>query len=213
MSAPDTTVSLRPVATPLPLGFLGLFVATSVFASVQVGWIDPAQEHAVAWAVLALTVPVQALACVVGFWARDPVAGTGMGLLAGTWAAVALTTLTSPPGTSSDAAGVVLLASGGAMLVPTLGGRAKAVASAVMALSSVRFLVTGLAEISGSRGWETTAGCTGLLLAAVSLYAAFAFELEGTEGHAVLPLWRTGRTAAAVAGGGGAPPPGVRSQL
>lgn len=72
----------------------------------------------VALAVLGFTVLVQLVASVCGILTRDPVAGTGMGVLAGTWAAVALATLTSPPGTSSSGLGVVLLTAGAAMLVP-----------------------------------------------------------------------------------------------
>lgn len=215
----DARIVLRPVATPLPLGFLGLFVATLSFASLQFGWIADRQGSTIALAVLGLTVPVQLLASVFGFLARDPVAGTGMGVLAGTWAAAGLATLTSPPGANSPGLGVVLLASGAAMLVPAAGGRHKVVAATVMALSALRFTVTGVAEISGTPGWLTTAGWVGVVLAAVSLYAALAFELEGTDKRDVLPLWRRGGAAEAVSGdeqaqlAGVAHEPGVRKQL
>ncbi|MFW5899245.1 MAG: hypothetical protein ACOCUN_02115 [Jiangellaceae bacterium] len=36
-----TRVVLRPLATPLPLGFLALAVATTVFGVVQLEWIPP----------------------------------------------------------------------------------------------------------------------------------------------------------------------------
>lgn len=215
----DARIVLRPVATPLPLGFLGLFVATLSFASLQLGWIADRQGSTIALAVLGLTVPVQLLASVFGFLARDPVAGTGMGILAGTWAAAGLATLTSPPGANSPGLGVVLLASGAAMLVPAAGGRYKVVAATVMALSALRFTVTGVAEISGTPGWLTTAGWVGVVLAAVSLYAALAFELEGTDKRDVLPLWRRGGAAEAVSGdeqaqlAGVAHESGVRKQL
>jgi hypothetical protein len=88
-SAPTvaTRVVLRPLATPLPLGFLGLGVATVAFATVQLSWIPQSQGHTVALGVLVLTVPLQFLAAVMGFLARDPVVATGMGILSGTWAA------------------------------------------------------------------------------------------------------------------------------
>jgi hypothetical protein len=73
-----TRIVLRPIATPLPLGFLALAVATTAFASVQLGWIPQSQGHTIALGVLALTVPMQLLAAVIGFLARDPVAATGM---------------------------------------------------------------------------------------------------------------------------------------
>jgi len=105
------------------------------------------------------------------------------------------------------------------MLVPAAAGRTKTVAATVMALSAVRFLVTGVAHLGGDAALTTLAGWTGLLLAVVSLYAAAAFELEGTDRRPVLPLWRRGPSADAVAGSGSGQlsdvvhEPGVRQQL
>jgi succinate-acetate transporter protein len=214
-------VVLRPIATPLPLGFLGLFVATLSFSAVQLGWVAKAEGSTVALGILVLTVPVQLIASVMGFLARDPVAATGMGILAGTWAAITLATLTSPPGAASAGLGVILLGSAAAMLVPALAGHAKVVASTVMALSAARFAVTGIAELTGDKPWMTAAGWTGIALAALSFYAALAFELEGTAKRDVLPLLRRGKAAAAVdrsthprqAAGDLAREPGVREQL
>lgn len=214
-------VVLRPLATPLPLGFLGLFTATLSFSAVQLGWIAQGQGSTVALGILVLTVPVQLIASVMGFLTRDPVAATGMGILAGTWAAATLATLTSPPGAASAGLGVILLAAGAAMLVPAVAGHAKVVASAVMAFSAARFAVTGIAELTGDKPWMTAAGWTGVALAAPAFYAALAFELEGTATRAVLPLLRRGRAAAAVASNGRmqhalgdvSREPGVRQQL
>ena len=47
-TAPATRVVLRPIATPLPLGFLALGVATLSFAVVQLGWIPSTEEHTIA---------------------------------------------------------------------------------------------------------------------------------------------------------------------
>lgn len=185
---------LRPIGSPLPLGFLGLFVATLSFSAVQLGWVSDAQGGKVALAALGLTVPVQLIASVFGFLARDPVAGTGMGILAGTWAAAGLATLTSPPGATGPGLGVVLVTCGLAMLVPAAGGQEKTVAATVMALSALRFMVTGVAELNGAAAWMTAAGWTGVVLAAVSLYAATGFRARG---H------RQARRTAAVAPGDG----------
>lgn len=193
-------VVLRPIGTPLPLGFIGLTVATTAFAAVQLGWVPQTQDRMAALAALAFTVPVQLLAAVLGFGARDPVAGTGMGILAGTWAVAGAATLTSPPGATSPGLGVVLVTAGLTLLVPTAAGFAKLLGAVVMGTSALRFVVTGIAEISGSPWWMTAAGVVGVVLAAVSLYAAFAFELQDVLGRAVLPVLRRGAAATAVAG-------------
>jgi succinate-acetate transporter protein len=215
----STRVVLRPLASPLPLGFLALMVATLAFASVQLRWIPATEGHTVALAVLVLTVPLQLIAAVMGFLARDPVAATGMGILSGTWAAVCLTTLSAPPGAASDGLGVVLLCSAGCLLVPAVAARPKAVPAAVILLSALRFAVTGVAQLDGGRAWLHAAGWVGVVLAALSAYAALALEIEGSESREVLPLGRTGRSRTAVDGHLAdqiedlASEPGVRQQL
>ncbi len=61
--------------------------------AVQLGWIPPAQHRVAAITAIVATVPLQLTAAVVVFLTRDPVAATGMGMLAGTWAIVGYTTL------------------------------------------------------------------------------------------------------------------------
>lgn len=218
--APATRVVLRPLATPLPLGFLALALATTVFSAVQLGWVPPDQGRVAALTALGATVPLQLTAAVVGFLARDPVAATGMGVLTGTWAVVGLTTFTSPPGTASPGLGVLLLTAGVAMLVPAAAAvGSKLVPVAVMGLAGVRFAVTGVYELTGSATWQVVAGWVGTGLAAVALYAALALELEGVREHTVLPIGRRGAGRAAMAGEGPLDPQdlveeaGVRPQL
>jgi len=203
-------VVLRPLGTPLPLGFLGLMVATAAFATVQLGWVAPDQGRFAGYAALLLTAPVQLLAAVLGFLTRDPVAGTGMGVLSGTWAAYAVATLTSPPGALSPGLGVLLILAGVALLVPAAAAMRKLVVAGVIALSALRFALTGVAMTTGVHAWVVVAGWCGLLLAAASLYAAFALELEGVQRREVLPVLRRGPGAREVAAH---EEPGVREEL
>jgi succinate-acetate transporter protein len=217
---PATRIVLRPLATPLPLGFLALVLATVMFSAVQLGWIPATEGRVAGLTALVATVPLQLTAAVVGFLTRDPVAATGMGVLAGTWGTVALTTLTSPPGATSAGLGVLLLTAGLAMQVPAaLAAASKLVPAAVMCLAGIRFAVTGTYEITGSGAWKTAAGWTGIALAVLALYAALALELEDAHARTVLPLARRGAGEAAVRGEGPLDVPdltseaGVRPQL
>ncbi|MGY1697021.1 hypothetical protein ACI780_19135 [Geodermatophilus sp. SYSU D00814] len=213
MTPPETHVVLRPVATPLPLGFLALALATTVFAAVQLGWIPPTEGRVAALTALLATVPLRLLASIVGFTARDPVAATGMGVLAGTWAVVGLTTWTSPPGATSAGLGVLLVTAGVAMEISALSATAKLVPAAVMGLAGIRFAVTGGYHLTGSPTWQTAAGWVGLALGALAVHAALALELEGSRGRTVLPLGRRGPGRAAVEPSGVGGEPGVRPQL
>lgn len=190
-----TRIVLRPTGTPLPLAFMALAVATVGFSCLQLGIIGDDEERVVALAVLVLTVPLQFFASVIGFGARDPIAGTGMAMVSGVWAMVAVSSLATEPGESSAGLGVLLLAAAVAILVPVSAGHGKLVAAAVLAGSSVRFAATGIAELTGTDAWSVVAGILGFGLAALALYAALGFELEEVRGRTVLPMLRRGAGA------------------
>ena len=192
VGTPELRVVVRPIGNPLPLGFLALMVATVALAMLQLHVVEPEQGRLVAVGILGLTVPLQLVACVLGFLARDPVAGTGMGVLAGTWAALGWVLLLSPPGSTSPALGVLLLCSAVAMCVPTAAATSKVAAMAVMGLSALRFAVTGVGQLTSSSTWLSAAGWVGVLLGLVAAYAAVSFELEDARHATVLPVGRRG---------------------
>lgn len=189
-ASPSVQVVLRPFATPLPLGFLGQPVASWSFACLQLGWLPPSQGHTIALGVLAFTVPLQMIASILGFFARDPVAGTGTGLLAGGWAILTAGTLAQAPGATSTGLGVLLVGVAAALLLPAAVAPGRLAAAVVLILSVGRFALTGAAELLDTPAWLHAAGWVGLLLAATSLYAAVAFETEAATGHPWLSIGR-----------------------
>ena len=100
MSAVDhaARVVLRPIGNPLPLGFLALAGGTLLVSGLQLGWLQQEEGQQVALILIAFVFPLQLVASIFGFLARDVVAGTGMGVLAGTWLSIALIQLTGEPG-------------------------------------------------------------------------------------------------------------------
>src|SRR4051812_15888287 len=75
-----TRIILRPLANPLPLGFLALGAGTLVVAGRQLDWLGATEGRHVALILLAFVFPLQLIAALFGFLARDVVAATGMGL-------------------------------------------------------------------------------------------------------------------------------------
>ena len=200
--SPAARIVLRPIGNPLPLGFLALAGGTLMVSGLQLGWLGPRLGQDVALVLLGFVFPLQLLAAVFGFLGRDVVAGTGMGILAGTWLSVGLVTLTSPPGATSDALGLFLLIAAVAMLVPAAAaGMGKLVAFAVLATTALRFATTGLHQLTGSGVWEDVAGLIGLGLCALAVYAALAMALEDTARETRLPVLRRGAGRAALEGG------------
>ena len=215
-----TRIVLRPIASPLGIGFFGLAAATFIVSGLQLGWVPADEGHQVALCLLAFTVPLQFTASVFAFLARDGVTATGMGLLSGIWAAVGLVLLTSAPGSTSNTLGLFLIVAGIAMWAPASAAAAsKLVPAIVLGTAGVRFLLTGLYQLSSSETWENIAGLVGLLLAALAVYAAYAAEYEDVLKKPVLPLGRRGKGQQAMDGtyaqqiAALSHDPGIRQQL
>ena len=206
-------VVLRPVASPLPLGLLALAVATFSMAGLQLSWLGPGDVRDVGLLVLVFAVPLQAVSSVFGFLARDPAAATGMALQAAGWLAIGLGTYTGRPGQPDPALGLVLLGAATVLLVPVItAARGKILASAVMALTSLRFYLTSAAEFTARPAWQTAAAVVGLVLAVTALYAGLAFELEDSAHSSVLPTFRRRQAEVAITGDAPAEVSGVEHE-
>lgn len=198
--APDglARVFLRPLATPLPMGFLSLAVATTSTAALQLGWIASTQGTIISRVVVFFCVPVFLLACVFGFLSRDPVAGTGMGMLSVGWGSLGLSAMLTHLSLPTPGEAVILYTLTAVILVPVVASFGKPVAGLVMGTTATRWALTATAGLATSNGWAGAstwtgvAGWVGIALGAVALYAAMAFELEGIAHHTVLPIFRTG---------------------
>lgn len=184
-------VVVRPLGTVLPLGFLAFGAGAFVTATYSLGWIELSEGRQVYTLLLVFVVPVQAIAAIFAFLSRDTSGGTSLGLFAGIWAAVAVTSLGLEPGETSQALGVFLLAVCVVILVlaaaALVGNPAFAV---IMLVGFARFGLNGLFELTGQVGIERAAGWTGLALAAVAGYAGLAFLLEDAHHESVLPFMR-----------------------
>lgn len=188
-----TRIVLRPIATPFPLGFLALGVATLLVAGLELGWFAPSRGAMVAVGLIGFTFPLQLLATVFGFLGRDTVAATGFAVQSATWLVVGLSHLLSPPGSTDPVLGVFLVAAAGAVVICVIGASTgKVVPAVVLATTALRFAATGVYELTSSTAVEHVAGIIGLVLATEVVYAAVALELENLQRRTVLPLGRRG---------------------
>jgi succinate-acetate transporter protein len=194
-------IVLRPIGSPLPLGFVALGAGSVTLSGSQIGWLPITDSHQVGLVLLVFVAPLQLLSSVFGFLARDSVGGTGLGILAGSWLVIGSITITSPAGSTSRVLGLVLCFVSAGLLVPIVAAAlGKVLAALVMFGAALRFALTGIAEITGFLGWEHTSGWWGIGLALLALYAAFAFEIEDTRRRTVLPTGRHGAGLAALNG-------------
>jgi succinate-acetate transporter protein len=213
-------VFLRPIGTPLPLGFLGLTVATVVLAAVNLSWVPASEQHQAAIVLIAFAFPLQAIATVFGFLGRDAVVSSGVGVQAGGWLTIGLLLLLSPPGSHSKVLAIFLFAAAGALLSSVVVAAASKVMPAlVLAGTATRFTLTGIYELTDRTMWAHVAGWEGLALGALAVYTAIALDIEGVDHKTILPVLRHGKGRQAIDGGPRQQldrvvnEPGVRSQL
>jgi succinate-acetate transporter protein len=196
-------IMLRPLGTPIALGFAAILIGTTMASGLQLGWLEGmTEQRVVAFAAVSAAFPLQLLAAVLCFLARDPLAGTGFGAFTSVWAVSGLTLLTGQPSATNDALGMFLLVAAGvlALLLVSAGG-SRLVFGIVIACGCARHAVTGLYEIVASDGLGLAAGITGLVLAAACAYGIVALLSEDLPRRTLLPVGRSGRAASSLAGG------------
>lgn len=187
-------VFLRPIASPAALGFAGLAGATLVLSGIDLGWFGTQERTQAAIIILAFAPPLQLLASVMAFLGRDPLMATGMGILAATWMAIGLVLATTPPGSTSDALGALLLVSAVALLFPASGAASKkGVPALVIGAAALRYALNGVFQTSGVTFWQDASGVFGIVLTALALYGALSLGLEDSQKRTVLPTLRRGK--------------------
>ncbi|TGB18815.1 hypothetical protein E4099_01395 [Streptomyces palmae] len=194
-----TRITLRPIASPMPLGFFTVAIASVMTGCMQLGIFEAEARGAVALCVLPAFV-LQLLVSVLAFGARDVIAATLMGVFAGSWLAYALV-MFSGAAEGLRVLGVFNLAflCFGALMTTVT--RPKRALWWVLVVSLPRWAATGLSGLTGAEWLTRTSGALGILVALVAMYAAFALMLEDMRSEEVLPIGRSGPAYTAMEGG------------
>lgn len=197
-----TRIVLRPIASSLPMGFFAFGAGTVLLTALELNWVPVAEGRTLMTMVLAFVVPLEALAGILAFLARDVGAATGLSVLASAWAATSITMLGLPPGGTSPALGIFLLTLAAIMLILCAGAlQSKPLFGLLLLIGAARFALTGVVQIYGGTPPETVAGWIGVPLAAFSLYGGLALLIEDSMQHTVLPLGRRGQARTSLEGG------------
>lgn len=195
------SIQLRPIGTPVAMGFLGLAAATLTLSSLQLEWVPISDGKNVALALLGFAFLAQGTAAIFSFLARDGTVASAMAVLGLSWLVIGLVMLTSPPGSTSKALGVFLLFTASAVaLSAATTSLSKLVPALVFLIAAVRFLLVAIYQLDGSKDWSHAAGIVGLVLFALAMYAAWAAELEDALGKPALPLGRRRKSKTAMYG-------------
>jgi uncharacterized protein len=185
-----TRIVLRPIGSPMPLGFFTIAIDSVLVSALLWGIIPQSGSRAVALIVFPAFV-VQLVVAVFAFLGRDSFAATLMLSVATTWLVDALVFWLAPPG-AARALGIFWIVFAVFLAIMLAGAFPKRALAAVVAVAVPRFFVSGLAEVTGSHRVAQAGAVLGFLLAAVALYAAFALLWEDTRGRELVPVGRRG---------------------
>jgi uncharacterized protein len=193
-----TRIVLRPMGSPLPLGFFTVAIDNVVVSALQWGLLPAADRRAVALVVLPAFV-VQVIVGILALAARDSIAGTLMLSFATTWLVDFLILYLNPPGAAA-ALGIFYIVFAVFVALMLASALLKRALAAVLLVAVPRFLIAGIAELSDSHAVSQAGAALGFLLAAVAMYTAFALLLEDARGREVLPIGRQGPARSATHG-------------
>lgn len=212
-------IALRPIGSGLPRGFFAFGIGMLLLGTQALGWIPVVEQKDVGMMLMAFVFPLELIAAVVAFLARDTLGATTLGLFATSWLALGWLSLEAPPGSTSVAVGIYLFGFGAAVtLLALLSTFGKPFFSVLLGLSVARMVLAGVHEIGGAPTWNHVSGGFGIALCVTALDGGAALGLEDARYWEVLPLFRRGGADEAFQGFAAQlsrleGEPGVRQQL
>lgn len=186
---------------------------------LAIGWIPSDEQKQVGMLLISFVFPLELVATVMAFLARDTLGATTLGLFTTSWLALGWAYFASPPGTTSITLGVYLFGFATAiLLIALMSTLGKPFFSVLLSIAVVRMTLSGYYEVGGAHEWLKLSGGFAIALAALAMYGGTALGLEDARQRAVLPLFRRGAADMAFEGFDAQldrleAEPGVRQQL
>jgi len=212
-------IVLRPIGSGLPLGFFAFGIGMLLLGTQALTWIPVDEQKDVGMMLVSFVFPLELLATIVAFLARDTLGATTLGLFTASWLSIGWAEIAAPPGTKSVALGVYLFGFATiALLLALLSTLGKPFFSVLLLGSVARMVLSACYEIGGGETLNHVAGGLGLALATLALYGGTALALEDARHRELLPLFRRGGAVQAFEGYEAQlarleSEPGVRQQL
>jgi succinate-acetate transporter protein len=212
-------IFLRPIGSGLPLGFFAFGIGMLLLGTQALGWIPVSEQKDVGMTLIAFVFPLELVATIVAFLARDTLGATTLGLFTTSWLTLGWSYLASAAGATSVTNGIYLFGfSTAVVLLGLLSTLGKPFFSVLLLLSAVRMVTSGYYEVGGAHSWERISGGVGIALSAIAMYGGTALGLEDARHRQVLPLFRRGGASQAFQGYEAQlarleSEPGVRQQL
>jgi hypothetical protein len=198
---PQVRVFVRPYGSSAPLGVLAFGIGMFMYAVLDAPWVKSTDAQSVGVMLVTFVAPLQLLAAIFAFLARDTTAGVALGLFAGSWAVGGALTLLTEPGKLDAAFGYFLIAFCiAALVLATVAWPGQPMFAILLTLSATRGVFSAIYELGGGKTWNEVGGWLALGIFCVAMYMGLAFLLEDQRGRAVLPIGRRGSSREAIEG-------------
>src|SRR3954462_13307603 len=159
----QTRILLRPIGSGLPLGFFSFGIGMLLLACSAIGWIPVDEQKDVGMLLMAFVFPLELIATIVAFLARDTAGATTLGLFTTSWLALGWADYASPPGSTSVTLGIYLFGfATTVLLLALMATQGKPFFSVLLVAAAARMVLTGVYEVGGSQRWYEIAGGLGL---------------------------------------------------
>jgi succinate-acetate transporter protein len=214
-----TRIVLRPIGSGLPLGFFSFGIGMLLLGCLSIGWIPVGEQKEVGMLLMSFVFPLELVATIFAFLARDTLGATTLGLFTTSWLALGWAYLEATTGKTSVALGVYLFGFATAIfLLALLSTQGKPFFSLLLLTAVTRMVLAGIYEAGGSHELLKVSGGFAIALTALAMYGGAALGLEDARHAEWLPLFRRGGAEQAFQGFDAQlerleAEPGVRQQL
>jgi len=189
---PGIRIVVQPYGSALPLGFFSFGVGMLILGGIGVGWVHGPDLKTAGLLIALFVFPLELLATVIAFLARDTASAAALGLFSTSWLALGIADWTAPvPGAKSHAIGLYLVMF--AVMVLALAAASflgKPLLGVLLLIAASRSALFGAWELGAGHHVFFASGVIGIVLAAASVYGGLAFLLEDMQQKTVLPLLR-----------------------
>src|SRR5207302_5111101 len=165
-----THIVLRPIGSALPLGFFSFGIGMLVLGTQAIGWIPVHEQKTAGMLLMSFVFPLELVATVFAFLARDTLGATTLGLFTTSWLALGWAELSSPPGKTSVTLGVYLFGfAATVLLLSSLSTLGKPFFSVLLLVAATRMVLSAVYEVGGAgKSMLQVAGGFGIALSVLA---------------------------------------------
>ncbi|HEY8076389.1 MAG TPA: GPR1/FUN34/YaaH family transporter, partial [Labilithrix sp.] len=181
-----TRIMVRPLGSPLPLGFFAFAVGSALQGAFDAGWIPPPEAHAVAIALLTFVGPLELLACIIAYLARDTAGATSLGFFGASWmVSGSWLSMMAPDARSATIAVFAIVAALALVLLAIASAATKPMFSVVLVLATVRVTLLAAHHLGAGQAVNVAGAAVAFVASAMAFYAALALLFEDLKKRTV----------------------------